>query len=328
MLVRKIFPFGTGVSPRDAINIVVLAEGFTSGQELDFYNHCWRLTNLILDTSPFQYTKIKPFWLCIFTHFKASSQAGPSIDVAPSPNRTVYESKLNTATETLELNDSLITQEVDTLTAIDHGQTVALSKLINKGKPIGENGHTLIVILTPSTGGAGGDMELLNPTMDKYAYVATTLDGHWHQVITRSLGKLLKLGDEYDLDGTTFLAPSEVQGEYLGRNYPNLFYSKDTLPTLVDNTFKWYRLLSPSERVKNLVIHSQIGASVDRNILNPAYSSDKIELWEGAGHFRKQVYRSAQDCLMRRRIGDKSISLRHQEVPFCRICQDYLFKII
>ncbi len=327
MLARKIYPFGTGVSPSDTTNIILLAEGFTAGQELMFYNHCLELVNKLINSSPFQYTQIKPHWLSIYIHFKSSNQSGPSLSTASSPQSTAYESMLTPATEQLRLNHDLIAAELNTLTVKDQANTINLSDLLVKGKKIGENGNSLIAVLVPSSG-SGGDFEFTSPNANQYAYVATTLDGFWHQVVVRALGKLLKLGDEYDIEGTSNLSPSDTQGDQIHSDYPNLIYSKTNISGVPDSAFKWFNLLSASERLQPLTVHSATGVNVDRNIINPMYTYDNLELWEGAGTYRKNIYRSSQDCLMRRKTGDISIPIRKQELAFCRICQDYLFKKI
>ncbi|MFZ4263325.1 hypothetical protein ACFRAE_14895 [Sphingobacterium sp. HJSM2_6] len=327
MLVRKIFPFGSGVSPRDTINIILLAEGFTAGQELTFYNHCLDLLQRLLNCSPLQYTHVKPYWLNVFIHFKESNQSGPDLNTLTSAQRTAYESVLTPSSELLNLNHQLIANEIDSLKAKDHSSTVKLADLMVKGKGIGENGNSLIAVLVPSSG-AGGEFELTNPNSSQYPYIATTLDGFWHQVIFRGLGKLLKLGDEFDLEGPNNLSPTEEKGESIHHNYPNLIYSKSGISGVPTASFKWFRLLGASERLQALSVHTNAGASIDRTLLDPMYMNDQVELWEGAGTFRKNVYRSSPDCLMRRRTGDKSLPLRKQELSLCRICQDYLFTII
>ena len=81
-------------------------------------------------------------------------------------------------------------------------------------------------------------------------------------------------------------------------------------------------------------VWTQIGDDIDGEVTQDLtgkrvipFSYENIELWEGGGYFRKNVYRSAYDCLLRRRIGDSSLPVKAIKTAICPICQMSLLKI-
>ena len=53
-----------------------------------------------------------------------------------------------------------------------------------------------------------------------------------------------------------------------------------------------------------------------------------IEYWEGGGGYRTKVYRSAHDCLMRRRIGESRLPVSAGRVAFCKVCTQHLRNLL
>jgi hypothetical protein len=66
--------------------------------------------------------------------------------------------------------------------------------------------------------------------------------------------------------------------------------------------------------------HASSGNVVDNYPTTPS----EAEFWEGGDGFQTKVYRTAKDCLMRRRLSDMSALLRARRIPFCLACRTAL----
>jgi hypothetical protein len=175
----------------------------------------------------------------------------------------------------------------------------------------------------------GGEMEH-EPGKDEFYFAAVTKNGEWHQLVARVIGRLLRLGDEFELPGAEFQAPTEDQGVNIAIGRPNLLYLPEPPEGIPEPEFKWFDLLSQSERGIAFPIHSHANPVdiPDRALPVAPSTAMRIELWEGGDSFRTQVYRSAYDCLMRRRIGDPDLPVRTAVVPFCPVCNAYITEAI
>lgn len=326
---RKIFPFGIGSSPYETFKLVILSEGFVAGEERQFYDSCTELMDSILDTPPFNVLKFSPFWLNTYSHFEPSNNAGPAINTSASPGRSAFDSSLDTSAEILTLDVSKVATTLNTLTLKNDQTNVDLSELMGPGGLAKGSLGGLVVLLLPETSGNnGGELEYFPTDNLEYYFVATTMNGAWHQVILRSIGKLLGLGDEFELDGASFEAPPPLDHSSTG--YPNLLYFDPAPTTAPNSSWIWYPMLSGFEQTQVLPVHPHPGTTgtPDRSLPSFPASPSSIELWEGGAGFRSKVYRPAFDCLMRRRLGDNSLPVRNENVPFCKVCKYVLFSQI
>lgn len=326
---RKIFPYGIASSPYETFKLVILSEGFVAGEERQFYDSCTTLMDNILDTPPFNVLKFSPFWLNTYIHFEASANAGPAINTSASTGRSAFDTSLDTSSEVLSIDASKVAALLNTLTVKNDDSNVDLSELMGPGDMIRATHGGLVLVLLPETSGNnGGELEYYPADNTEYYFVATTMNGNWHQIVLRAISKLLGLGDEFELDGSANEAPPPLDHSNTG--FPNLLYF-DPPPTTPPNaSWIWYPMLSGFKQTQVMPVHPHPGAigTADRSL--PAFpaSPDTIELWEGGAGFRTKVYRPAFDCLMRRRIGDNSLPVRTQIVPFCKVCKYVLFSQI
>ena len=104
--------------------------------------------------------------------------------------------------------------------------------------------RALLVFLLPASDSypQGAEVEFIPSSfkLDNY-FVATTLTGHWHQVIIRALGKLMGLGDEFIIDEPAFASPSAEVSRAIDNTYFNLVTNIINPPT---EDFKWHSILT------------------------------------------------------------------------------------
>jgi hypothetical protein len=325
MKLKKIFPGGMAALPTVTFKLVILAEGFTTDQEQVFYNNCNELVGSIFSTSPFSLTRHFPSWINIYTYFQASASEGCAVDVAAPPGRTAFGSSLVSATELLSFDTASINDFINNVFIQQGDNSEHLSTHISKGSVMYGGLACLVVVLLPATGGSGGEYEH-TPAEDDYYFVATTQDGEWHQVAIRAIVKCLGLCDEFELSGADYASPGADEAMFYNTASRNLVYFDTPPGAAPDSSFKWRKLLSSTQQLLPLevVAHPGDAATADRSISAEPVSSQEIKLYEGGGGYRSKIYRSSFDCLLRRRIGDTSIPLRKQQVPFCPVCLEEL----
>ena len=328
-MLRKVFPAGVGgTTPYDAFKVVLLSEGYTAALQKDFQNSCQALVSRFLQTPPFNLTRLKPTWINFYTGFFPSSQSGAASGTS-TPGRTVFESAYTAGTKTLTINQSRVNAVIDdpgTTLPFDNG-TVPLSEICVKGSMSQERFATLIVMLLPPITGEPATIDTESAFGDTdYHFIATTTNNHWQQAIFRAIGSKLGLGDEFELPGPEFQAATKQ------RDAPNinLQYLASAPATNRHPGLKWRHYFSLGEKILPPVMHPKAGdTSVpDNSISTVPLSPSSIEFWEGGGGFRTGVYRSAKDCLMRRRYGDSQLPVGAQPVPFCYVCRTYLKSLL
>ena len=167
-------------------------------------------------------------------------------------------------------------------------------------------------------------MDLIKYNKENLLVMLTTTTGHWEQVIINSIGKLIGLGVEYECEGIFNLSPeSNLDGYLIDNMAHNLIYLDDTMDTNSIIGSKW-KVLSPIADQVSLIstfLSDSHPEFADFSLPKYNYSSEKIEIWEGAGGYRTKLYRSARDCIMRRKIGDKNLPLRMEKLPLCPVCE-------
>ena len=327
-MTKKIFPFATGNSPFNSFKLVLISEGYLASESSKFASDCQEFTFRLVQTSPFNMSRSNARWLSIYTIFTASNNSGPSIDAPAGTGRTAFESSVNTHLGTLTVNIVKFKAFVNVERLSVKGEAIPLSEFCAEGIPTYGNTGTLIVLLLPSgsSGTLGGELEY-NPGLNDYHFVATSCDGEWQQVIFRGIAKCLGLGDEFELPGNDFLEPPLAARKYVP--FFNLEYFS-VPPITNDASIKWRSLLGATQRKAQPIVHAKTSniATPDNTYNSFPMTPERIEYWEGGGGFRTHIYRTAKDCLMRRRIGDQNLPVRSQHVAFCIACRKFLEGII
>ena len=331
---RKIFPQGGVGSTQGKFKMLILSEGYLASESNVFLGDCHKLIRELLKVSPFNVTKKNPYWLNVYTHFTASNNSGPAINTTPTANRTSYESSLDTTTDEFLINATLVSDMVDTIQIRNmDGVDFDLKDHSPKEDVPLFPSASLIVVLSPSTSGLGaangGEMEYA-PNTGEYYFIGVTQDKKWGQVIARSIGSILGLGPEFELAGTNFAVPSDMEGLLIQSNYPNLLYYKTTTSTVPKKSQYWYDLITATNKTTALTVnpHPGVATTPDRTLPTYPESASSIALWEGGFGYRSKVYRSSYDCLMRRRIGDTTLPVRDKKVPFCKVCNHHIENLI
>lgn len=326
---KKIFPYLSESSIYNSFKLIIISEGYTALESALFISDCIEFSNKLLDTPPFNYTRVNPNWINIYALFAPSQNHGILIGNMPVANRTAFDAYYNPVEKKLFFNNSKITTFIDGNDFQTQNVDVPLKSFCLKEGPTYGKAGTLLAFLSPSLTGIaeGGELEYVPLNDTEYYYVATTKDGLWHQVIIRGLCRTLGLGDEFEVEGADFLEPPANQKVYIP--FYNLEYF-DTAVTSANASSKWYPLFSSTQRSLPILVHAKSGSldTPDYSIDNVPLSHAKVEYWEGGGGFRTKIYRSAKDCLQRRQIGNALLPTRDNEVSFCPACEYFLKNII
>lgn len=323
-MLRKLFPSGVHISPAQSFNIVFFAEGFRANEQASFTSACVTFYHKLVEIPPFNITRYRPEWLTIYTRFSPSANAGPAIGTA-IPGRTIFESAIQPS-GALTVNGELVNAAVTAETVRDTGADVPLSEYcVTSSVPVGLK-STLIVVLLPSLPAPGAEVERI-PGSDDVYFIATTQTGMWHQVVLRAVCKIIGLQDEFEVAGPAFLEPTTKEERF--QPFYNVQYL--SIPPLTNGSpAKWRSLFGPAAQSSPASVHPRTGnVAVPDNTINATPTTpDRVEYFEGAAGFRTKVYRSAKDCLMRRRIGDPALPLRNAPVPLCVACRRFLYSCI
>lgn len=325
-ILKKLYPRNGAESYLTTTSLVFIAEGYTAAQETQFYQDVDQAFQRMLDYHNLINLRLNNNSLSIYTLFVASSQSGIASNQTEAINRTVFESYLSNG---LHLNYNKVKDVLED-TYFDNDLSER-SKLIDRllifDSDRNQNLKEAIpVFIFPYNATQIGEIE--NFESNTYYYIATTLDNYYEQVILRSLFRILGLGDEFELEGSDYLTPDEETGAVINGGIPNLIYSLNPNSfTPLSTEFKWRGLFTSFDTTA-ISVHPHPGLDniPDYTLPTIPFSYENIELWEGGGYFRKNVYRSAYDCLLRRRIGYSDLPVKEQKVALCPLCQMYLYK--
>lgn len=322
-ILKKLYPRNGDESYLTTTSLVFIAEGYTATQESQFYKDVDQAFQRMLNYHNLINLRLNNNSLSIYTLFIPSLQSGIASSATEAINRTVFESYLS---DRLHLNYSKVEAVLEDTYFREISEETKLSDrlLVMNDEETSILHPAIPIFIFPHIPTQVGEYE--NLLDEQYYYIATTIDGYYEQVILRSLCKILGLGDEFELEGTDYLEPDEEMGESINLVFPNLFYT--TTPQNVNplnEDFKWGNLFTAFDTV-SVPVHTHPGPinDPDRSLPPIPFSYKSIELWEGGCGFRKNVYRSAYDCLLRRRIGDITLPLKTKKVSLCPICQIYL----
>lgn len=323
---RKIFPVSTvrsGFGGR--MNVVILSEGYSTAQKRTFYEDCNVVIESLFEVYPFNMVKSSKRYLNFYSYFEASANSGPAINSPATSSRTLFESSLDTSTELLSFNNDLITSKIDTLTIYesDSDSEIFLSEIVNKNE---EKFRTiLIIILLPETSGVASDggefLMVENPT--HYPYLAFTNNGRVGQLVSNFIATRLGLLFEYDLDGAGYLEYEVGEDDVMERFMSNNVALESQ--TEIDYGSMWYSILRKNQvGIPINIVPNATPGSANRALPSYPYSSEEVEFYEGANGYRTKLFRSAEDCIMRRKIGDLQLPLRKDMTCFCPLCRRYL----
>jgi hypothetical protein len=327
-VLKKIFPAGVGNSPQNSFKLILVAEGYLAAESAKFMGDCVELIERLLETTPFNLTRTHPHWLSVYAAFQASANSGPAIDTPAAAGRTIFESSFNSAGRALSINQAKVNAYVGGETVPMGANCVPLPEFCVVADPSYGGGGTLIVLLLPAIAShpEGGEAENA-PGANDYHFIATSKDGLYHQVVARTLARCLGLGDEFELAGNPYLQPSG--GDIPEVLHFNLEYSESGPPNPLTSETKWYPLFGALDRNVTPTIHPKSSPTNPDLVLDsPPVTVFRVEFWEGGAGYRTKVWRTAHDCLMRRRIGDMTLPVRSGTVPFCPACRMYLSDLI
>lgn len=310
-------------------SLLFIAEGFTAAQEQLFYDHIFKVYNRIADYECFTKLKQDNRRISLLSLYVASANSGTSTSAAGAVGRTLLESYIDG--NGLHLNYTKLEALINDSTLMKQGEQQPLAKslmIYNSDLRSMTRSFILPIIIFPESTMPSGELEFMED--DKFYFVATTLNGWYEQVAIRGMARMVGLGDEFDLNGAANLVPDPEMGETINTQFPNLFYTT-TPGSMAGNNggFKWMGLF-PQGATAPITVHPHpsSGSTADRNLPAIPFSYKTIEMWEGGGNYRTKVYRTAVDCIQRRRIGDSSLPVKNTRVSLCPICTFCLEKII
>src|SRR5688572_20560966 len=210
-MLRKLFPGGADNSPYRSFKLVLIAEGYLATEVSAFIGDCVDTVEALFAVSPFGLTRARPWWLTVYAGFVASAQSGPAVNTVAAANRTAFESSLTTATGVLALNQNKVNAWVAGESLLVESVATPLQQFVTLGDLSAGRSGTLLAFLLPSIAGqpAGGEVEVFPGGPADVHYIAVSKDGFYQQAISRTIARLLGLGDEFELAGAANLAPAD-----------------------------------------------------------------------------------------------------------------------
>lgn len=328
---KKIFPFNGIDNFNSSLKLVFIAEGYRDEDQLEFTSDCLNFIEALYKTPPFNLTRINNYWISIYTAFAPSQERGPVIDDVRINGRTVFDSILDSSNGLLKFDKLKIDGFIEQIKIDAYGSEDVLSSYIVKGNPIFWHSSFIPILLLPKIDEFENRGEFENGMIENHFYfVATSVNKYWQQIIFRTIGKYLGLGDEFEESGPDAKTPYPTDTDSSLISYPfnNLGYLEEgQIPSI--RNMKWYSLLKSTQRNTPLQVKkSQNDDTPNHQIPTFPTTSHNIEPWEGGGGFRKNIFRSSFDCLMRRKIGSELLPVKEKNVPFCKVCRETISNII
>lgn len=322
---QKIFPHNGNAVATSTLKVLLLAEGYTSAQEGQFFQDAFEFYERLYKYPGFASFINDSSALSIYGLFRASANPGYGTSASNATGRTVYESYYDSSQSQLFLNEGLVETTLNDAFILEDF-AIDVSALVTTDTSARSPTGAVVVVLLPASGISTAENEFQTP--DLSYKVATTTDDRFEQVIIRAIGKVVGLWDEFELAGTSYAAPTQAAGKFITANCSNLIYS-DLTPAINPTTqtdSKW-RVLFTDAYNQNIPVNPHPGAplTADRTLPAVPVQHDTIALWEGGGGFRSKVYRAASDCLMRRRIGDATLPVKQKVVGLCPVC-NHIFR--
>lgn len=324
---NKLYPQNGEATYRYSLSLIFIAEGYTASQKNQFFKDVSIAYDKLLAYDCLSNLKFRNNFFGVYSLFIPSSQTGIAPNKATAAGRSPFESYLDSSG--LHLNYSKVETVLESSFFNDNNDGSEVSKrlIVNDQGVTKSLFPALPVFIFPNIATQIGEIE--NLISNQYYFLATTLDNYYEQIVARSLLKLIGLGDEFELPGTDKRQPvDDTTGKMVDYVCPNLLYTTNPSGiTLNSSVFKWKIFFSESSSL-SIGIHPHPAAidTPDRTLPSIPLSYGGIALWEGGGGYRKNIYRSAYDCLLRRRVGDSTLPVKAKRVGLCPICSTYLKK--
>ena len=206
---------GSYVSSR---KLIFIAEGYRTVDESIFYKDVYDLLKSLETIFPFSILKGKgnKSMFSVLLSFSPSAQSGYATSQSQAVGRTIFESYFSNGK--LNLNYNKLNAYIDELVypLQSNEGSVFLKEGLVKGLNRSIDGivtcpsSTLIFIILPKANRS--DIELEVDDENAYYSIVTSMDTLCEQVVLKAIGKMLSLGDEFDLASSSFLKPNEIQG--------------------------------------------------------------------------------------------------------------------
>lgn len=321
---EKLFPRTGADVFNGSFKLIFVSEGYTAAEENLFFANVIDLWDNLMKYYPLSMISANANKLSLYAFFTPSQNHGYSPTYPVTTGRTAFESYYNASNLSLQINNSLADNFLDQSFVKEGVNDNSISEGLFKFEIKSSPANTLVIILLPSSNVSTAEAEIIDTNY--YYKIITTFDNFCEQLIIRAIGKLTGLGDEYDLPGANYLIPSFALAEQVHAFYPNLIHiQNNNAPNpSVDLDFKW-RYYFPNSYNQTVPIHTNSNPNVEnRNLPLVPLTYDNIELWEGGLGYRTKIFRSATDCLMRRKIGDATLPLKSKKIGLCPICKNHL----
>lgn len=323
--IRKIFPADNSRSDLTrTLNIVFIAEGYTENHELQFTKDCLSCVKRLKDIFPFNRLKQQVGAINFFSCFVPSDNEGPVVNSSAIANRTFLESTLDTSTNIISINNQLFLDLCNDLEYFDPtlDDFVAVNDYDNDA-PIISIMPFILIPANESSYPNGGELLLLSENSpEEVGILACTADNHFENILAQFIGYTVGLGAEYDMPGNDFLAPTDDERKGVILSHLNLITESEIEEI---ESSRWSKFLTKSSIDSGIDIHSHPNSSnPNRELLTPFLTTTNIQLWEGGAGFRTGVFRSAEDCIMRRKVGDVELPIKQDRLGFCPICRNII----
>lgn len=317
-----------------SFNIVFIAEAYT--QELPFKADIWAIEQKLENFAAI--SNVKNSQLSIWTYFEASTSIRPSQAATPDSHRTLLGSAID-ANGDIGLDVTAYQRLTETLLLDPNGEP--LNQYLREASPQYWQ-RTLCVVLCPAPTNnqapaaafyRAGTTVPQFPSAGGGALTETDVivlqmgDGA-ATVVAQELARLMGLAPEWveEAQFGALLTPTSEQA--LQAIAPNLFY----LPPHPSGSdaiyFNEMHAIMPSltsaPPTDSMTKHALPATAADRlaPAATPAATPETIEaFWEGGGGFHKHIYRSHEDCVMRRQLGHPTLPLRVDDIDFCPACK-------
>lgn len=253
-------------SPADRWNLVIVSEGFTSSQMLDFHARVDELIAYLFSVAPFN----EPGVACAINIYRldvASNEAGA--DDPACADGAGAGTSVNTYFDAKYCFDG----KIQRLLA---GDSTLVTSTVAARLP--EYDNILVLVNGAMRGGAGGSV----------AWISVN-SGDWKEVVVHEMGhSVFGLADEYDFYST---ADEEGRDNYTGGEpgEPNVTIQAD--PAMV----KWSGLVTAGPAAPTM---NNADCGNPNNAPSPV-AAGIIGTFEGAKYFHCGIYRPEYSCMMR-----------------------------
>lgn len=307
-------PFG---HQNQLINIIFLSEGYLVNEKKYFLNSCKKFINSIQNYCPFNLLSIYPI-VNFYTYFIPSEIKGISIKGDGQKGKTVFGAEVDPEKLCLNFDPLKVSNVVNDLVFNDGSKEIRVTSLVDLQDVPNQYSRTIIVILCPQLEELDGGLNVeWFPELDEPYFIATTLNRNWEQVIIRSLCKVFNLSDEEEIIETA----SQENNENFTLDFlaENIMYDDLSDTNIKWSDIKWKNLI-PTENHNN-----NIEIKISKNDFPPnLYNPDNLELWTSNHENGIKIFRTAEHCLMRHRIGDSTQPINHTNIPLCNICEFHI----